>query len=368
MEKNNRSICKAEESAFAGQKLARGGKQNMKKIFTVVLATLMLITLVSCGGGNTTQNNTGILDIGDFSYEFKGYELVKDDYDADVILLCYDFTNKSEEACSFFASGFYEAIQAEETLNSTTIYVSEDSMEAVTDAEMEEIEPGETLEVTLAYELIDKTSPVTVNFASIFTGKEASHTVDITTGAANANTAVDDNDGNTITEVVEDPNSLANSQWYGWWMIVDATGDYEDYDGEYYDCCATFERTNEGYILMSIWDETYPDYEDECLGEVYFEEIDGMLVSAEGGFFYTGEAVGEGQMVIDKDFSDFEHTLFTYANIEDEYGSFVAAISLTEWGYEWDEEFNDYPTYYDSYFLPLMEEGKALPANISDIG
>ena len=98
------------------------------------------------------------------------------------------------------------------------------------------------------------------------------------------------------------------------------------------------------------------------------EEIDGMLVSAEGGFFYTGEAVGEGQMVIDKDFSDFEHTLFTYANIEDEYGSFVASISLTEWGYEWDEEFNDYPTYYDSYFLPLMEEGKALPANISDIG
>ena len=119
---------------------------------------------------------------------------------------------------------------------------------------------------------------------------------------------------------------------------------------------------------MSIWDETYPDYEDECLGEVYFEEIDGMLVSVEGGFFYTGESLEEGQMIIDPASSEYEHTLFTYANIEDEDGSFVASINLAEWGYAWDEGFNDFPTYYDSYFLPLMEEGEALPMNLDEIG
>ncbi len=346
----------------------------MKRIITALLAVFTVFALVSCsGGGSGEKSDPNIIEIGDYVFKYKGCEVIRDEFldeVFDVIAITYNFTNNSDEPTSFFVSSVYEFEQNGELLDSRTVFVSEDSYETMSDAEMEEVAPGANLDVTLTYALKDTTSPVKATFTGLFSDTSKSHTITLDATANDTNKAeapVSANGGNA-DENAENALMLQNTQWYGWWMITDATGDYEDYDGEYFDCCATFEKTNEGYVLMSIWDETYPDYEDECLGEVYFEEIDGMLVSVEGGFFYTGEAVGEGQMLIDPDFSDFEHTLFTYANIEDETGSFVASINLTEWGYEWDEEFNDYPTYYESYFLPLMEEGEGLPADISDIG
>lgn len=339
----------------------------MKRFLTLILAALMVFTLVSCGGGTGTSVNTkSILDIGDFTYEFKGYELVKDEYGTDVILLCYDFTNKSEDDCAFFASGFYEAVQTEETLNATTIYVSEESMEAVTDAEMEEIAPGETLEVKIAYELIDTTSPVTMNFASITTGKEVSHTVDITAPVSSVPATDDKKETATTVEAI---GELGDSEWYGWWMVTDATGDFEEYDGAYFDCCVNFEPTSEGYTLMSIWDEVYTDYNENCIGEIYLEYYDDLGYMSVGGYFLTGDDIAsDGQVTVIPDITEIENTLFTTIPVEAENGGFTATLFLTEWGYEWDEELGEYPTYYDSYFLPLMEDGESLPANLDDIG
>ena len=37
-------------------------------------------------------------------------------------------------------------------------------------------------------------------------------------------------------------------------------------------------------------------------------------------------------------------------------------ITLCKWGCEWDENAGQCPEYYESYFLPLMNEGAELPA------
>lgn len=178
----------------------------------------------------------------------------------------------------------------------------------------------------------------------------------------------DNTEQGTVTDVNPVRDGFTNTRWYGWWMVADTTGEYDEYDGYYFDCCANIEPTDEGYLLMSVWDEVFPSYEDNCVGELYFEEYDEGLLSV-GGYFYTGEDVGEnGEIAIIPGISGVENTLFTTVDVEDETGSFVATLFLTKWGTEWNEEFGEYPTYYDSYFLPLMEEGAGLPADISDIG
>lgn len=344
----------------------------MKKIITILLAVFMVFTLVSCGGGSGKQTDPNTFEIDEYVFKYMGYEIIQDEFMdevSDVIAITYNFTNNSDEPTSFFVSSIYEFEQNGELLDINTIFISEDSFESMSDAIYEDVAPGSSLDVTLTYTLKDTTSPVKATFTGLFTDDTKSHTITLD--------AVTENEGETEIPVIADDGGdeyaetsllLENTQWYGWWIITDTTGYYDEYYGEYFDCCATFEKTNDGYILMSIWDETYTDYQDECLGEVYFEERDGMLVSVEGGFFYTGDSLEEGQMIIDPASSEYEHTLFTYVNIEDDEGSFVASINLAEWGYEWDEGFNDFPTYYDSYFLPLMEEGEALPANLDDIG
>ena len=338
----------------------------MKKFVSLVIITVMLFVLISCGGGSSTGVvNPKIFYVDDYVVEYNGYNLVTDDDGNDAIAVEYKFTNNSDTTAQFIWSVLATYEQNSELLDIAFVTVDEDNLEYLDDSSMQEVEPGESATVCVTYVLSDKTSPVTVTFISEDFENTESFEIELAkTGASGTGFSESENE----TTDVPQEGLLAGTKWYGWWIITDTTGYYEDYDGEYFDCCAVFEKTNEGYILMSIWDETYPDYEDECLGEVYFEEIDGMLVSVEGGFFYTGESLEEGQMIIDPASSEYEHTLFTYANIEDEDGSFVASINLAEWGYAWDEGFNDFPTYYDSYFLPLMEEGEALPMNLDDIG
>ena len=340
----------------------------MKKIISLLLVSLMVLALVSCGGGGggASQNQKVKFNIDDYVVEYKGFELLKDNDGNDAIAVNYSFTNNSENEAQFVWSVLSTYEQNATVLAPALITVDEEALTYMDDSSTDAVMPGETKDVTVTYVLNDTTSPITVTLlSSDFT----SESFKIDPSKADAPEVSDDaeEEQQEIIEISDD-GLLANTEWYGWWMIADATGDYEDYEGEYYDCCAAFEKTNEGYTLMSIWDEIYPDYENDCLGEIYFEEVDGMLVSEEGGFFYTGEAVGKEKVIIDLDFTDYEKTLFTTVEVEDDNGSFIAVINLTEWGYEWNENLAGLPTYYESYFLPLMEDGESLPYDISDIG
>ena len=341
----------------------------MKRIISLLLISLMVLALVSCGGGGSTGTNTqkqnSIFNIDDYVVEYKGYEFVTDDDGNDAIAVHYKFTNNSDAPAQFMWEVLSTYEQNANLLDPAIVTVDEDALEYMDDSATEDIQPGLTADVTATYVIEDKTSPITVTFVcEDFTTKNFEIKLDADSYAFNT----DDQEETPVFEEVIDDGSLANTQWYGWWMVCDATGDYEDYDGSYFDCCVTFEKTNEGYILMSIWDEVFPDYESDCLGEIYFNEVDGRLVSEAGGFFFNGEDISKEAVIIDPEFTEYENTLFTTVDVEDENGTFVAAINLTQWGYEWDEEFTDLPTYYDSYFLPLMEEGSSLPKDISDIG
>ena len=338
----------------------------MKRILSALLTVFMIFTLASCGGGGGASQKQNVkFNIDDYVVEYKGYELVTDDDGKDAIAVNYRFTNNSENEAQFVWSVLSTYEQNATVLAPAVITVDEEALAYMDDSSTEAVMSGETKDVTVTYVLEDTTSPITVTLLrSDFTSE--SFKIDLSKASTPAVPDKDDTDSDGFATT--GGGLLVDTQWYGWWMVCDATGDYEDYDGSYFDCCVTFEKTNEGYTLMSIWDEVFPDYESDCLGEIYFNEVDGILVSEAGGFFFNGEGIGKEKVIINPELTEYENTLFTTVDVEDENGTFVAAINLIEWGYEWNEEFNDYPTYYDSYFLPLMEDGKAIPKDISDIG
>ena len=336
----------------------------MKKIISVLLATIMVFAMASCGGGSGTVKDKNLIEIDDYAIKYIDHELITYEGD-DVLVVNYQFTNNSQAATSLFASSLYEAYQGEEFLSGITVFLSDDSLDALSDSAFEDVAPGESLEVTLTYLLKDTTTPVRVEFSSIFENTTKDHTIDIA-AVADVDEQEEEPADNEKDVVIAD-GDISDSEWYGWWMVSDGTGEYEEYDGAYFDCCVNLEPTDEGYVLMSIWDEVFTSYEDNCVSEIFFDLVDGEFVPVEG-YFLTGDAEHVIDVTAVPEISGLENTFFITVDVEDETGSFKALIYLTEWGYEWDEEFADAPMFYDSYFLPLMEDGESLPAELDDIG
>ncbi len=128
---------------------------------------LAIIMICILGGCDTKKDdNPNVLEIGDYTAEYKGYEIVKDDYDKDTIIITFDYTNNSDEADSFLWSIYYKVKQGETELEAGTI-IDPETFDSVFDTEMAEVAAGATAEVQIAYNLADSTSDVVIEAADL---------------------------------------------------------------------------------------------------------------------------------------------------------------------------------------------------------
>ena len=137
----------------------------MKRLFALLMAALMLLSLAACGGtpdktdakdggdavDMTHQENEG--DLGDYHIKFTGFELAKDYEDNDALLVHYDFTNNSEETTSAGVALILKAFQNGVQLETAIVT----DVEGV-DNTLKEIRPGASIDVTEAFELTDTTT------------------------------------------------------------------------------------------------------------------------------------------------------------------------------------------------------------------
>jgi len=186
-------------------------------------------------------------------------------------------------------------------------------------------------------------------------------------------------DGTVFHFVLSDPSVLENTaagsedfwlgDWYGWWTVTDGSGYYEEFVGDCWDCCAYIEPYEDNY-LMTIWDTDFNDYYEDPLAEV-FMELGGFLAFTENGaassleneanFFWAG-GVGEGEWYLDPGFLEDDDTVVIASEYVDSDGDRLEyAVYLTKWPSEWNTDVVDNPEYYESFFLPLMEQGGELP-------
>lgn len=155
------------------------------------------------------------------------------------------------------------------------------------------------------------------------------------------------------------PNDLDywEGDYYGWWVIDNVNaGDAEV--GAWWDACMTLDIFSNGSGFITIWDEDYG--KDDPIAEVVVSVsvTDGVarIVSESGQFM--GMEVGHADWLFYSDSTDYEDTLGFFANYADADMDVDYYFFLRQWGTVWDDvEEKDLPYYYDSWYLPLINDG-----------
>ena len=149
---------------------------KITKFISLFLSLVVLVSMTACSSGADT--NDDLLDIGDYVAKYKGCEIVKDDYNKDTVIVTFDYTNNSDEAASFLFSIYYKVKQGDTELESGTI-IDDETFESVFDTEMAQVEPGQTAEVKLAYNLSDLTTDVVIEASDLMEDNSDAITIKI---------------------------------------------------------------------------------------------------------------------------------------------------------------------------------------------
>ena len=155
--------------------------------------------------------------------------------------------------------------------------------------------------------------------------------------------------------------------WYGYWHLENASGRWENTDGVYFDCFAKIDMKTADSGKITLWDENSSFTEPISAVELSFDlpSLDSCgIASSLSGFFFS-EDITEDCWIIDPDNEEFENTISFSAHYPGGDGEFDYFVFLRPWGYAWDDAVNErnirLPYYYDSWYIPMIDESKKMP-------
>lgn len=158
-----------------------------KRMLALALALIMVLGLAACGGKDKGDPNEIV--IGDYTAYYTHSEFVTDFDGDDAIAIYFDFTNNSDEDASFLWSMYYTLTQNGAEMEQATVFLSEDSFDTLFDTAMEDVAPGQMLEVALTYKLADKEAPIEIEFTDLFDSEKEHLTIDLATVGTEGDTA-----------------------------------------------------------------------------------------------------------------------------------------------------------------------------------
>ena len=186
-------------------------------------------------------------------------------------------------------------------------------------------------------------------------------------------------------------DSFWSGQWYGWWCIRYASGDYETFDRIAWDAYAEIEDYGDGSGYITLWDTETTRDRSLVRGYVNFDSF-GVMTSNDCIFYDGGEWLPNVVTVQPKEIYDwyvdpesssvshFENMIEIegfYEDPNDGNSYFTYYMYLRPWGTDWEDVrngdtsgciFSDMmPVIYDDWYVPLMELGVTeLPDCIDD--
>lgn len=138
----------------------------MKKVVTLIVSVILSLSLPLYLGGCSDKNaESSSANLGQYNVDIKSAKETKGLLEEDVVFITINFTNCSDNNISFSSAVSTSAFQNGIGLNPTILFVNDedDLMENNTRV----IKPGVTIEVAVAFQLDDKTSPIEVECSSI---------------------------------------------------------------------------------------------------------------------------------------------------------------------------------------------------------
>ncbi len=175
----------------------------------------------------------------------------------------------------------------------------------------------------------------------------------------------------TKEEIPEEPAEQAGSEiveefsfegdWYGYWVITEATGELEDSTGQTWDLCGTVALDEDGNGSFLLWDEDYSA--DNVLGalEVCAKEEE-LLVKS--GFFGADE-LAENEWTFTRDSLGYDNLITASGSYVDGENGYSYTLYLRPWGQGWEDVAeNERPRSYEKWYQPLIAKNKAMPDEI----
>lgn len=239
---NNSNAPKSENTPKVPEKLK---KPIYKKWWFWVIIGILLISILAGGGNNDSNsenpntnnssnnndsgnnnsaNNDGQSNLGNYHVIIDSFRLAEDYQGNPIIIVKYKFTNNSSESATFFATLNDAVYQNGVGLNEC--YLTDDSANYSSNNQMKEIKTGVTLDVEIAYELNDTTTPIEVEVSRYvsFTNKKVTKTFTIS-NATNTPNNGNNNQNSSSTQ----NNATSNLGKYN--IIIDSYRLAEDLFG-----------------------------------------------------------------------------------------------------------------------------------------
>lgn len=170
------------------------------------------------------------------------------------------------------------------------------------------------------------------------------------------------------------PYEWWEGDWYGWWVVWEGHGDWEELTNDFWDTYARITVNDDGTGYVCLWDTDASA--DDPIAEVEVSFVSGTTSAgtlvAEEGYFYNDD-MEYGDWYVDPgtcEMSEYDHMIAiygTYVDPRDTSDVVEYYIILRPWGMDWedvrtgDNSENIYsdmmPAYYDDWYLPLLEMG-----------
>ena len=162
-------------------------------------------------------------------------------------------------------------------------------------------------------------------------------------------------------------NNRWSGDWYGYWHLENASGEWENLDGMYFDCFAKVDVKSDNSGKIVIWDEKSSFSEPVSAVEISLDLFPsdgyGRAIS-ESGFFFSDD-IEENTWVIEPDNEALENVISFSAHYDGQDGGFDYFVFLRPWGYIWDDALEAgnvrFPYYYDSWYIPLLSDKQEMP-------
>lgn len=159
-------------------------------------------------------------------------------------------------------------------------------------------------------------------------------------------------------ELTLDDIGYWEGDYYGWWLIENVIEGNSSAEGNWWDCCMTLDINADGSGTLVIWDEDYGKNDPIAEVEVSVSNYAGVtrIVSESGQFM--GDPVEHADWLFYSDATSYEDSLGFTATYEDDSTKMDCYFFLRQWGTIWDDvEEKDLPGYYESWYLPLLDDG-----------